>query len=217
MKKLMTICGLVGLLVVTSPAGIYVVEIGTPASENLFAPVEWGPIEPTFSGGNWGNIAADPLSNDNLCRTVWGNPTATLDVANWASLTFPEKIQSLTIRHLDGLALDPAGGGADDFDVYVDNVLWGSYASNPATNEYWLTTGYAGVPGFTLKIVETDPPWTSFGSYGQLGIDRIEAVPVPAPGALVLAVMGISLGGWLCGRRKAQGRAKIIHEQPGGL
>ena len=73
MKTSTTICMATVLFLSAGSAlgALYTVEIGTPASEDLYNPVGWGPIEPSTHGGNYGGIATDPLSWDGLCRVIW--------------------------------------------------------------------------------------------------------------------------------------------------
>jgi len=189
-KKLITICLVVLLFVVTPALATYTVDLGTSASEAGYTLTEWGPVEPTQSGGNYGNIAIDSQSLDKLCRTVYGATRANVDLYNWAKIVFPKPIYTVTIRHLDGIA-------NDDFQVYGGDILWGSYTSNSATNEYWLETTYSGTSAATLKIVATGGSWWGLGQYGQLAIDRVTAEPIPAPGAILLGSIGVGLVGWL--------------------
>ena len=78
MEKVLIFCAAVFLVIAVTPvmAVQYTVEIGTPASEALYPMADWSNmVHPTSIGGNWGGIATDPASNDNLCRTVWESMT----------------------------------------------------------------------------------------------------------------------------------------------
>jgi hypothetical protein len=190
MKNMLSCAVVVVLMscVVSFAAPTYLVELGTPVSEAGFNIQNWGPIEPTTSEGSWGGIATDPGSYDHLARTVWG-----ANDADWASVSFDSSVNSVTIRHLDG--------GADDgFNVYVNDVLWGSYADS-GTTETWKMTTFTGAPGTVLKIQATGQPWALFCDYGQLGIDRIEACAVPVPGAILLAGIGAGAVGFMRKKR----------------
>jgi hypothetical protein len=200
MKKFLLFCTGVVLVITVSPSfAAYVVDLGSwnPSGAIL---VGWGPVQPATSGGNWGGFGSGndnhtppvPPTWDYICRTVWDPGELDVVNANWAQVVFPGPVDKVTIRHLDGIATDGAGGGGDDFEVYVDGVLWGSYISNPATNEYWEFSEFTGTPGTTLMIVATDPQWGSFGTYGQLGIDRIVGIPEPAT-MMLLGLGGLAL------------------------
>jgi len=180
----MTICILV-LVIAASPAMAILaelVDLGTSAGETGYTIIDWGPVQPTTSGGNWGSLATDIQSFDNLCRTVWSTGNA-----NWASITFDDKILAVEIRHLDGI-------DDDSFKVEVDGSLWGSYADAGST-EVWKITAFTGTPGYTLTITSTVQQWSGFATYGQLGIDRVFAV-VPEPATLLL-LGSAGIVGWL--------------------
>jgi hypothetical protein len=194
MKRLITICALV-LLIAEAPASAYlaeVVDLGTPAGEAGYTLIDWGPVQPTTSGGNWGGLATDSQSLDKLCRTVYAG-----DDNPWAIIKFPddEKILWAEIRHLDGIA-------DDSFDVYVGDGttwnLWGSY-TDVGSDEVWKITLFSGTPGNQLKIVATGGSWWGLETYGQLGIDRVIA-GVPEPATLLL-LGSAGLVGWLRRRR----------------
>jgi hypothetical protein len=189
MNRMMTICAMVALAI-TPAMAVYTVDIGSAGSEAGYSPVGWGPVEATNSGGFYGGIATDPGSYDNLCRVIWdkadNNPSA--------SLTFGTAITSVTVRYLAGLA-------DDSFKVDVDGNLWGSVSNLPSGTETWKTMTFSGISGTMLTLTATGTQWSGFDTYGQVAIDRIEASPVPAPGAILLASMGMGLVSWLRQRK----------------
>ena len=146
------------------------VDLGTAAGEAGYTLNNWGPVEPTTHPGGWGGIAGDPASYDKLCRTLWGYVENTRD----ASITFPTQIVSATVRHLDGLS-------NDSFRVEVDGNLWGSYSAVSGVGEFWTVSSFSGTPGTILTITCTGPAGQYFNPYGQVGIDRIEAIPISEP------------------------------------
>jgi len=194
MKKLVAICVVVALAAGAAQAvPTYFVDLGSAeAGYTLF---DWGPVQPSFSGGNWGGMGGGTAlgSYDQLCRTVWG-PTGQ-DFFSWASVTFPTDITSATIRHLVGQADD-----SYRIDVQAGGNYWGTF-TDTAGGETWTSTTFSGLPGKTLVITATGPAWSGFPTYGQLGIDWISATPIPAPGAVLLGSIGVGLVGWLRRRR----------------
>jgi len=196
MKRLVGICVVVALAAGAAQAGpTYFVDLGTPAGEAGYTLTDWGPVQPTTSGGTWGGMGAGtaPGSFDQLCRTVWGHTTGGL---NWASITFPRPITSVTIRHLVGLADD-----SYQVDVKAGDYYWGSFPDAPSGTEYWTSSSFSGSPDKTLVITATGLKWSDFNTYGQLGIDWVDATPIPAPGAILLGSIGVGLVGWMRGRR----------------
>jgi hypothetical protein len=211
MMKLIGVFVVLGVLVMAVPAWAgptLLVELGTPASESLYGvntttnplhPADPPPGWPDWgsyvtSGGGYGNITTDPASYDKKCRMVWGGAGGTYDKYNYAEITFPVPVASVIIRNLDGQ-------GDDSFDVHVDGNFWGHYAAPQHAGEVWVLTPFSGTPGTTLRITSTADPWGGFLTWGQLAIDRVEATPVPAPGAILIGSLGVGLVGWLRRRR----------------
>lgn len=193
-RKIMFIIALCTFVAAPAMADFYV-DLGS--SEAGVTLSGWGPVEPTTTGGNWGGfgsttdnyVAPTTATADYLARTVWGYAENTTD----ASILFPTTIYSATIRHLDG-------GSTDSFKVEVDGVLWGTYTGNPGLtggktySEQWFETSFTGTPGTLLTITATASAGTYWNPYGQVGIDRVEAV-VPVPGAVLLGILGLSAVG----------------------
>jgi hypothetical protein len=181
-RQILIVAGIVVLPVFCNCAEAaltFLVDLGTVAGEAGYTLTNWGPIEPTTHPGGWGGIAGDPVSYDKRCRTVWGYVENTKD----ASITFPSPIVSAIIRHLDG-------GSDDSFKVEVGGSLWGSYSAVAGVGEFWTLSSFFGTPGTTLTITCTGAAGPYWNPYGQVGIDRIEAEPIPEPGTILLLGLG---------------------------
>ena len=220
MKRFTIIFAVLALAIAATPAAAtFTVDLGTTAGETgPWTLNGWGEVEPNpISHGGYGGFGPGPTPGDNfsppttatwdhLCRMVWGNaaesaeyPDTQRSLHDWAEITFPMPIQSVTIRHLDGITID-------SFVVYVDNVQWGSYTDQGAL-EMWYEHTYTGTPGSTLRIqipistAEWAYRYYAGSGWGMLGIDRVVATPIPAPGAILLGSIGVCLVGWLRRRR----------------
>jgi hypothetical protein len=212
MKKLVMIFA-VALFVAAGPAmavPTIVVDLGTLGGEavpgvTLTGWGQWEPV-PIWHGG-YGGFGPGPVPGDNrtppttptvdhLCKMVWGAAEGPTDF--WAEITYSTPIDSAMIRHLDGSV-------GDDFDVHVDGVPWGHFTAGSYPKswpEQWFDTTFSGRQGYTLRITATAPStgWRALG-WGQLGIDRVTATPIPAPGAILLGSIGAGLVGWLRRRK----------------
>ena len=138
---------------------------------------DWGPIEPTTHGGNWGgfNVTIED------CRVVWHAAGDT--TPRYATLTLDTGgagfARHIVLRVLDGIA-------DDSFNVYVKNpggdwALVYSYDCDPSTSEYWVVHDIYSFPAgkgqgttIEIKIEATGDTWSGFETYGQLAVDWVE-------------------------------------------
>jgi len=194
MKKLVAIVGVIVGLAGGQALGVYTVDFvagTTVKSDPGISLSEWGEYEsgggvPPRAAGNYGGIGTGN------CRMVWGH-SGSGDSTDYADISYPRPVYTATIRHLDGSQFD-------SFDVIVDGLLWGSY-TGVGGNEDWKTTTFSGTAGSTLRIDITSNASAWRATWGQLGIDWVEATPIPAPGAILLGSIGAGLVGWLRRRK----------------
>jgi hypothetical protein len=147
-------------------------DLNTEVTHNIFG---WGPVEPATHGGYWGG------ADDGTVRTIWapqeyasiqGQMQRINSQYSWATATLNpmhlECNKTLKIRVLNGVA-------NDSFTVDINGNSVYSYSWVPGAGEYWVThqipIGNASV--VNLKITATAPQWSSWGTYGQVGVSWI--------------------------------------------
>jgi hypothetical protein len=190
MKKAL-ICAFVFVLftAVSAVATIYTVDLGATdvVSDSGITLSDWGQAE---SGGGdvgrpVGTYGGIGVGN---CRVAWGNLISG-DDNDYATITFPEDIVSVTIRHLNGSVFD-------SFNVSVDGVFWGDYTGEDGDEE-WFIHSFSGTAGkvLLLDLTTGDEGWHD--TWGQLAIDCVTAT-TPEPATLCL----LGLGGLLLRRKR---------------
>ncbi len=220
MKRFIIIYSVAGILLAAGPAtaAFYYVELGatdtysidggdpvTITGSTAITLANWGEWEPDpWNYGNYGGFGnTTPLGDnyvspttataDHECRMVWGKDDSG-DTTDYADVIFPLAVSSVTLRHLNG-------GSNDSFSVYVGDgseegwVLWGSYDATAASKTYteeWFETTFTGTAGTVVRIDCTAAAGPYKSGWGQLGIDRITAVPEPAT-LLLLGLGGLLL------------------------
>ena len=156
------------------------VNIGNTDSETGHSLLGWtdvwtcGPYSVANKTGSWCACHDGGTGLGNM-RLIWGDGGETCDPENnWASVTLDAGAvcaKTLKVEHLDGAA-------DDGFNVYVNNVLVGTYVDFYSTNT-WTTTvfdissgNYTGL--LTIKFVATASAWGGCVTYGQVAFNMIE-------------------------------------------
>lgn len=132
-------------------------------SENGAVISDWGVATTGYYGG---------FDKSEFCL-VWDLACEDNNYAT-AELNFPTGTDVLEIRHLDGMS------DLDSFEVYIDNVLVGTYLDSQDGTENWLTSTFdvSVTPGLhDVKIKITGEAWEACDLYGQLAIDYIKVTP----------------------------------------
>ncbi len=169
MKRLIAIIGITVLAATAAGAQYYdYVDIGLPASESGHTMLGWGPVEPTNTGGGYGDAAGLGI----LCRCVWAPTDIDGTDETWADVDLdfgpPGGVKTLKIHYLDGVSNDAQ-------DHFIDGNYLGE-AHNELAGESWEWAEYdvSGYDGsHTIRINATDPPGPYKDHYGQAAIDLV--------------------------------------------
>ncbi len=149
------------------------VNIGDPGSEAGHNLTDWTNVWP---GCGW-------CGPDGNMRLIWGDGGETCASANnWASVTLDAGsnwAQTLRLDHLDGAA-------DDGFNIYVNDILVGTYVDQYPANQWVLdddfdisSGGFSGL--LTIKLEATGTAWGGCGTYGQVAFNDIELWGGPIP------------------------------------
>jgi hypothetical protein len=178
MKRRLTICSLLAITLALSlllvagvganPAYIVLdsVNIGDGLSEPGHNLTDWTNI---WSGCGW-------CGPDGNMRLIWGDGGDTCAPSeNWASITLDAGTgvgKSLKMDHLDGAA-------DDGFNVYVDDILVGTYVDQYNSNTWVLSddfdiSSWAFSGLLTIKLEATADPWGGCPTYGQVAFNEIK-------------------------------------------
>lgn len=172
MKKILIVVFLLSIGMVS--AGIVdEINIGDVSSEAGHWLWDWGPVEPSAHGGSWGG------GDDGTIRVVWtkddGNEATFILVNtkchNWFCVMKDKQAEELEMRVLDGFA-------DDSFIVRVNGRPVYRYKDS-SNVEVWKTHNIKlngllrGMPILFVKIKAMGQEWSSFDTYGQLGISYV--------------------------------------------
>jgi hypothetical protein len=197
MKKLITICAIVGLLAVV---------LGVAGTANAL------PI--TFSEFPLGTVISNQYAPQGVIFLP-GNITGTLPIISMNGAMATAPVLSPQGQNTPPQFWQYAGDFSMQFTTPVTNV---SFLSG-----YWDTVGTGVIqvydPGLnlltSLSNTTTGPELVSVSGLGNIGkiyfnsisdpagadIDNLNFTSIPAPGAILLGSIGVSLVGWLRRRR----------------
>ncbi len=153
-------------------------------------------------------------SNPNILYPDWiGNPTTYV----WTAYTFDGTVEGdleisfddtpITAVKFDGYVFDATRGADFVLRAYTSDYTdsGGTRGDPDPAAEVFEGTYNGGVGGFSTPWITFTEPVTLlvFSDHGlwDIGIDNLQVKAVPAPGAAVLALMGMTFIGWL--RRSA--------------
>jgi hypothetical protein len=221
MNKLLTICALVGMILVApGSANAYYTTINpSPGSEPSLL-VSTNGLDPILDHlYGLGNIARIDDSGDQVWMNLDGGATATgkwaaategfgyFDGATGGSYSQLFSVAQGTNGYLSGYSGSiPGSAILPIFRLALNGGsygLWSSQQSDNTTpaNDHMVTWLITGGPSSGNYVVGWEVENLNDADYQDLVVEISKAAPIPAPGAILLGSIGVGLVGWLRRRR----------------